>query len=976
MDKQTRAIGSIGFHSLLKLLFLCTVLMMLMLITSESGLADGSTEYSPVSDFTYEIQNEEAYITSYLGSDACVAIPPEIEGYPVVSVHFPIWDRTVFDYSVEKVVLPTTIRELPGDAFCNYMTLQEIVGLEYVQSVGVCCFMFCPLEELVFSESLTTLTNGAFYLASPSRLVIPDNVQYHITSFSGMSVGTIELIQTGTAPTLALYDGMLFSADYSTLLKATESLAGTYVQIPDTTSLIVENAFYSLKINEVLIPDSVTEINYYAFQRGLNYAFVVYPESEGLRYVTELQQQFIGTTTNVECFVVGENESEFTPTEQLLQNIINETTTEGMSNYDKALALHDWLVNNLNYDYSLSCQNTVREVLKTKMAICQGYADTYAALLSVAGIRNTTAGNISHVFNAVYIDDAWFFIDCTWDDTTATHYFFGFTRRVKEYAYGTEDGVPSYNPNLSNTPEYHYWYQMGYMDELTTTVISEITARLTSGEQNFTVTPTYNMLDGIIPDFYVVSEGTRWTSRKNIAGCLLADYIENHVLNNYVDLHCLCDADGILTICTSTDADNYSYTIQDGKCTIISYSGEETVVTVPAVIDGAQVTGIDQNAFAANLTIEKVILPEGLQSIGMWAFCDCENLQEIVLPSTLVLINTGAFSNTGLISCELPDGLQYMGMSVFGECHHLQTVSIPATVGTLPDPANGKPAYEMTLANWTFSRCTSLTTVTVSDGITAIGEGCFSECYHLKNVNIPSSIQQIGSDAFSMCLSLEEISLPNGLSIITGGLFSHCESLTSIIIPDTVTTIEDLAFRGCKSLTVLNMPESVQSIGNSAFCLCTSLSSIVIPEGVTVLSQQLFQQCDALRTITLPKTLTTIDKWALNGLLLSDVYYNGSAEKWALVSIDTTNTSCINNAVIHYGETAVPMVLPASLQVIKAGAFAGSQASIVIVPDSCLSIESMAFANCTSLVEVILSPETVVAEDAFIGCGNFMITYR
>ncbi len=798
-DKKTVADGSTGFCLLPRLLFLCAVLILLVSLTQGSVLSEGDTEYAPISDFTYQVRNKEIYITHYLGSDACVVIPPEIKGMPVVSVYLPVWKTSVNDHSVEKVVLPPTIRELPEKAFNGYVKLTEIDGLENVQSVGTCCFMGCPIKELVFSESLTKLADDAFIGVSTDRLVIPDSIRYQTSSFRIVRVDTIELIQTGSEPTLALRDGMLFSADQTTLLKAADSLAGTFVQIPDTTKIIVQDAFYSQKINEVKIPASVTEIHYDAF-RGDNYAFIVYPDSEGLRYVTDLQQRYSSVTNNIECYVVGENETEFITTDRLLQNTVNEIVTAGMSDYEKALALHDWLADHLDYDYSFSCQHTPKEVLKTGNAICQGYADTYAALLSAAGIRNTAAGNYSHAFNAVYIDGAWIFIDCTWDDGINDHFFFGFTKKIKEYTYGAEETVPTYDPGLANAPEYHYWYKMGYMDKLTTAVVSEVTDRLIAGKRNFTVMPNYSLLKSI-PDLnvYPVEGDVRPTNRKNIAGFLLADYIEKHVLNDHPDLHCLCDADGMLTVRAASDADNYTYTIQDGGCTILSYMGDETVVTLPALIDGAKVVKIGQSAFSNNLMIEKAILPEGLESIGAFAFSGCENLREIVLPSTLEQISDSAFKQTGLINCDLPEGLQHMGRYVFNSCYKLKTASIPASVGTLSDG--------------TFYHCTTLSSVTLADGLTAIESGCFGECYRLKSVSIPSSVQQIGSGAFQKCLSLEEIVLPEGLNTISNWLFAECESLKSIVIPDTVLTIEDYAFFECKSLTNLVIPKSVKSLG-------------------------------------------------------------------------------------------------------------------------------------------------------------------
>ena len=122
--------------------------------------------------------------------------------------------------------------------------------------------------------------------------------------------------------------------------------------------------------------------------------------------------------------------------------------------------------------------------------------------------------------------------------------------------------------------------------------------------------------------------------------------------------------------------------------------------------------------------------------------------------------------------------------------------------------------------------CTSLTSVTIPDSVTLIGNSAFNDCTSLTSVTIPDSVTSIGSTAFSNCTSLTSVTIPNSVTSIGGGAFNACTSLTSITIPDGVTSIGNYTFYQCYSLTSVTIPDSVTSIGVNAFSYCTSLKEV------------------------------------------------------------------------------------------------------------------------------------------------------
>lgn len=101
--------------------------------------------------------------------------------------------------------------------------------------------------------------------------------------------------------------------------------------------------------------------------------------------------------------------------------------------------------------------------------------------------------------------------------------------------------------------------------------------------------------------------------------------------------------------------------------------------------------------------------------------------------------------------------------------------------------------------------------------VTSIGNGAFEDCTSLTSVTIPDGVKCIGHSAFYECTSLKSITIPDGVTSIGGTAFSDCTSLTSITIPDSVTILNSFTFSGCKSLSDVNIPDGVTYVGDGAF---------------------------------------------------------------------------------------------------------------------------------------------------------------
>ena len=420
--------------------------------------------------------------------------------------------------------------------------------------------------------------------------------------------------------------------------------------------------------------------------------------------------------------------------------------------------------------------------------------------------------------------------------------------------------------------------------------------------------------------------------------------IKNLTLNDAKYLKKLTIENGVLTKCA-----------QD-------VSGE---VTIP---DG--VTEIGEKAFAYCTSLASVVIPEGVKSIGTEAFRDCESLSSVTIPEGVTEIGRCAFRGCAI------DSLEHPCLTIKG--------GIVIEEGTLLYCANAKASK-----------------ITISEGVTKIGEKAFQGCASLASVVIPGSVKSIGGQAFS-----------------------GCESLASVVIPDGVTEIGSSAFKGCESLASVTIPSSVKSIGHYAFDGCSSLASVVIPDGVTEIGGHAFDGCSSLRSVVIPDSVTKIGSYAFSGCFFLD---EASKNRIKLIenkeSVDQPvkdNKLTIENGVLTKcakdvkGEVTIPdgvtkigafafnecksltsVAIPEGVTVIGESSFKGcSSLASVTIPSSVKSIGYYAFDDCESLASVtilgsvtkigafafrgcssltsVAIPEgvTVIGEDAFSGCGS------
>ena len=257
-----------------------------------------------------------------------------------------------------------------------------------------------------------------------------------------------------------------------------------------------------------------------------------------------------------------------------------------------------------------------------------------------------------------------------------------------------------------------------------------------------------------------------------------------------------------------------------------------------------------------NLDIAEV----NITALPIQAFYKSTNVENLILPNTLITIGEEMFYQSKLKTVVIPANATTIGNSAFEQCASLISIDIPANVETIGTAV--------------FWGCSSLATVTFENGsqLKTIGGGssyygAFSYCTALTSIEIPASVETIEAAAFKGCSSLATVTFENGsqLKTIGGGssyygAFSDCTALTSIEIPASVETIKASAFKGCSSLATVTFENGSQLKtieggypSSGTFADCTALTSIEIPASVETIEAAAFKGCSSLATVTFEK---------------------------------------------------------------------------------------------------------------------------
>lgn len=258
------------------------------------------------------------------------------------------------------------------------------------------------------------------------------------------------------------------------------------------------------------------------------------------------------------------------------------------------------------------------------------------------------------------------------------------------------------------------------------------------------------------------------------------------------------------------------YTTREGNAIIYQYDGKtsEGEVEIPAEIGGHKVISIAGSALAGE-GFTKVILPEGLEKIGDYAFSGCSNLREITIPSSVTQIGNGAF--------RLCDAMEDFSIDKDNANYYLEDNLIYTKDAETIVEAVGQIDEN----------------IQVPSTVKNIQSYAFYDCKNLKSIEIPSSVKEIGEKSFSWCIHLNQIKLNEGLEIIGAYGFQENHNLSVLRLPASVKEIRAGAFSWDYKLQKIYFKGDAPSFGSElegkyydeVFEGCREGLEAYIPEG-------------------------------------------------------------------------------------------------------------------------------------------------
>ena len=948
--------------------------------SSEPGEGESDYTYNALDDGTIEIKG-------YSGSAENIVIPAQIDGKSVTRIGNNAFEKS----SVKEIVIPDSVTEIGSQAFSGCEKLTGVLIPNSVTMIQDNAFFGCKsLASITIPDSVTDIEMQAFCnCASLKSVTIPASVTnigdyaFGYNSSFNTDSWTSEMLKVdgfkinyvkntyghyyatkngfsdeACIITNELYDGTLEISNYAGN-SATYEIPGeidgkkvvrigdsafidctelTSVTIPDGVTDICWRAFYNcVSLKSVTIPESVINID--------NYAFGYYYDSDSFatKKIDGFKINYVKNTYG-HMYAIKNG---FTDEACLLTNELDDGTLE----------ITKYVGNSATYVIP-------SEIDGKKVTQIGSYAFSSCTELTSVTIPDgvTSIGNST-------------FSDCTSLETvtipnSVTHIY---SRAFYNCTSLKEVTIPA---SVTSIRDYAFGY---YYD-----IDSSETKKVDGFKIN-----------------YVNNTRGHWYAIKN----------------GFTDGACFVVNE-----------------LGDGTVEITGYAGNSATCVIPDEIDGKKVTKIGENAFidrteltsvtipdgvkyifgrafSGCTSLETVTIPNGVTDICWRAFYDCVSLKEVTIPASVTNIEDYAFGyydDSDSSETKKVDGFKinyvkntyghyYATENGFTDEAYLLTnelndgtleiskyVGNSATSATyvIPGEINGKKVAQ--IGNGAFMVCTSLTSVTIPDGVTSIDEAAFWGCTSLTSVTIPDSVTSIKSKAFFNCTSLKSVTIPASVTNINIGdyalgyyeiyntdscewemykvdgfkinyvknTYGHMYALKNGFTDEACLltnelddgTLEITKYAGNSATYVIPGEidgKKVTQIGDKAFKGCAELTSITIPDGVTSIGNNAFSGCTSLETVTIPNSVTYIERNTFYGCTSLET-----------VTIPASVTYIGDSA--FYGCTSLKSVtIPESVTYIGTYAFAECYSlKYADIPANVTSIGTSPFCNCRSLENI------------------------
>ena len=871
--------------------------------------------------------------------------------------------------SLTSITIPEGVESIGSYAFDGCDSLTSITIPNTIESIGIQAFYDCSnLKEVTLptNDSFKTINSNTFYnCTSLTSITIPSNVtsigSYAFYKCSNLKevnfIGSVNdwlkiSFSSSYSNPLCNSEAMLYT-DKNTIKELTEDDFLGIVEIPayafrnciDLVKVSLPNTIQGLgnyafahckSLVSISIPESVENIGSYAFSGCTNLKEVILPTNDILTNLSSYIFYNCNSLTNI--------------------TIPNSVTSIGSYSFYNCKSLTSVTipggVESIESSAFSGCSSLKEVTLPTNEKFSTINYSTFRGCISLTSIT---------IPESVESIEDYAFYNCT---KLKDVYYSGSVNDWLKISFSYNSSNPLYNgANLYINEE--------LLTEVTEDNFKNLDGTYLSIIKNYAFYNCSSLTSITIPSSVtsIGSEAFRYCTNLKVvfnlsnititAGSPVNGYVgyyveqvisdvpnpENYIIEDGIYYY---EIDGSNKVFLGPDPVNgYTLNIPDGTTNITK-----------SLITSLLPDGVDKNI------ITNIMIPSSVVRTGFAAFDDCDNVKEV---NYLGSVNEWLKINFGGVSSSNPLS-KGADLYINGEL---------LTEVTEDDFKNLDGTYLSKINSCVFTGCESLTSITIPNSVTRIGDSAFSGCSSLKEVYYLGSVNDWLKISFSSSSSnpvsyaknlyingklLTEVTEDDfvGLTAINSYAFHGCKSLTSITIPKSVESIGNYAFYNCDSLTSITIPNSIESIGSYAFYGCGSLKEMTLPtnDSFKTINSYTFYNCTSLTSITIPSSVTSIGSYAFYECSnLKEVNYLGLVNDWLKISFSDSYSNPLNSGADLYinGKLLTEITEDdfVNITTISSYAFEGCTSLInITIPESVESIGKYAFSDCNNLGKV------------------------